>query len=172
LSHFILYPLARCWRRVLLISIAAATLAACGEQTEIAEPAPRPVRTVTLEKSEAGVPVVLTGRIEALDEASLGFRLSGRMIERTVNAGDRVEAGQLLGRLEALNELNALTAAKANVAAAQAEVTQVSNHFERQQTLLAQGWTTRANFDQAKRELRTAEARLDASEAQLKSAHD
>jgi RND family efflux transporter MFP subunit len=157
---------------VLLISIAAATLAACDEQTEIAEPAPRPVRTVTLEKSEAGVPVVLTGRIEALDEASLGFRLSGRMIERTVNAGDRVEAGQLLGRLEALNELNALTAAKANVAAAQAEVTQVSNHFERQQTLLAQGWTTRANFDQAKRELRTAEARLDASEAQLKSAHD
>ena len=32
------------------------------------------------------------------------------MIERTVNAGDRVEAGQLLGRLESLNELNALTA--------------------------------------------------------------
>ena len=94
------------------------------------------------------------------------------MIERTVNAGDRVEAGQLLGRLEALNELNALTAAKANVAAAQAKLTQVRNHFERQETLLAQGWTTRANFDQAERELRTAEAQLDASEAQLKAAHD
>lgn len=148
--HCILYSSVRCWRRVLLISIAAATLGACDEQTEIAEPAPRPVRTVTLEKSEAGVPVVLTGRIEALDEASLGFRLSGRMIERTVNAGDRVEAGQMLGRLEALNELNVLTTAKANVAAAQAKLTQVRNHFERQQTLLAQGWTTRANFDQAK----------------------
>jgi multidrug resistance efflux pump len=46
-----------------------------------------------------------------------------------------------------------LTAAKANVAAAQAKLTQVRNHFERQQTLLAQGWTTRANFDQAEREL-------------------
>ena len=94
------------------------------------------------------------------------------MIERPVNTGDRVEAGQLLGRLEALNELNALTAAKASAAAAQAKVTQVRNHFERQQTLLAQGWTTRANFDQAERELRTAEAQLDATEAQLKAAHD
>jgi membrane fusion protein, multidrug efflux system len=162
----------RPWRRVLVIAIVGAMLAACDQQTDAAEPSPRPVRTVTLEKSEAGIPVVMTGRIEALDEASLGFRLSGRMIERTVSAGDRVEAGQLLARLEALNELNALTAARANVAAAQAEVTQVSNHFERQQTLLGQGWTTRSNFDQAKRELRTAEARLDASEAQLKAAYD
>ena len=84
----------RPWRGVLLSLIVATTLAACNEQTDVAEPAPRPVRTMTLEKSEAGVPVVLTGRIEALDEASLGFRLSGRMIERTVHAGDRVEAGQ------------------------------------------------------------------------------
>jgi len=76
----------RPWLGVLLSLMVATTLAACNEQTDVAEPAPRPVRTVTLEKSEAGVPVVLTGRIEALDEASLGFRLSGRMIERTVNA--------------------------------------------------------------------------------------
>jgi len=172
LTDSILYPSFRSWGGGLLILVVAATLSACNEQTDIAEPAPRPVRTVTLEKSEAGVPVVLTGRIEALDEASLGFRLSGRVIERAVNTGDRVEAGQLLGRLEALNELNALTVAKANVAAAQAKLTQVRNHFERQQTLLAQGWTTRTNFDQAERELRTAEAQLDASEAQLKGAHD
>lgn len=107
MTDSILYPSFRSLRGVLLILVVTAILSACNEQTDTAEPAPRPVRTVTLEKSEAGVPVVLTGRIEALDEASLGFRLSGRMIERTVNTGDRVEAGQLLGRLEALNELNA-----------------------------------------------------------------
>jgi RND family efflux transporter MFP subunit len=127
---------------------------------------------VTLEKGEAGVPVVLTGRIEALDEAALGFRLSGRMIERHVSVSDRVEAGQVLARLEALNEMNALRAAKAQLAAAQAKLVQVGNHFERQEILIAQGWTTRANYDQAKRELRTAEAQVEAAEAQLKAAHD
>ena len=45
--------------------------------------------------------------------------------------------------------MNALRAAKANLAAAEAKLVQVTNHFERQQTLLGQGWTTRANFDQA-----------------------
>jgi RND family efflux transporter MFP subunit len=94
------------------------------------------------------------------------------MIERKVNVGDRVEPGQLLGRLEALNELNALRVAKANFAATEAKKNQVSNHFERQQTLLKQGWTTRANFDQAERDLRTAEANVESSKAQLEAAHD
>ena len=161
----------RVGRAALLFSMLA-TLAACNEQSDTAEPAARPVRTVTLEKSNAGVPVVLTGRIEALDEASLGFRITGRMIERTVNVGEQVKAGQLLGRLEPLNEMNALRAAKANLAAAQAKLTQVSNHFDRQETLLTQGWTTRANFDQAKRELQTAQAQVEAAEAQLEAARD
>lgn len=161
----------RVGRAALLVSMLA-TLAACNEQSDTAEPAARPVRTVTLEKSNAGVPVVFTGRIEALDEASLGFRITGRMIERTVNVGDQVKAGQLLGRLEPLNEMNALRAAKANLAAAQAKLTQVSNHFDRQETLLTQGWTTRANFDQAKRELQTAQAQVEAAQAQLEAARD
>jgi RND family efflux transporter MFP subunit len=160
------------WQAVLLALMLATLVTGCNDKQEAGEPVPRPIRTVTVEKSAAGTPVVLNGHIEALDEAALGFRISGRMIERNVRVGDRVEPGQVLARLEALNEMNALRAAKAEFAAAQAKLTQVSNHFERQQTLLAQGWTTRANFDQAERELRTAEAQVDAAEAHLKSAHD
>jgi membrane fusion protein, multidrug efflux system len=164
--------LARRLSSVLLTGLLATTLASCKEEAVVAEPQPRPVRTATVEKSEAGVPVVVTGRIEALDEAALGFRISGRMIERTVGVGDRVEPGQTLGRLEALNELNALRVAKANFGAAEAKKNQVSNHFERQETLLRQGWTTRANFDQAERDLRTAEANVESAKAQLDAAHD
>src|SRR6476646_1818402 len=159
--------LARRLSSVLLAGLLATTLASCKEEAVVAEPQPRPVRTATVEKSEAGVPVVVTGRIEALDEAALGFRISGRMIERTVSVGDRVEPGQTLGRLEALNELNALRVAKANFSAAEAKKSQVSNHFERQETLLRQGWTTRANFDQAERDLRTAKAKVEAAHDQV-----
>jgi len=148
------------------------TLGACDNPKGAAEPPARPVRTLTLEKSDKGVPVVLTGRIEALNEASLGFRLSGQMIERPVSTGDQVKPGQLLARLDSENELNALRSAKANLAAALAKLTQVRNHFERQETLLAQGWTTRANFDQAERELKTAEAQIESAEAQVATALD
>lgn len=132
----------------------------------------RPVRTVTIAKSEAGAPIILTGRIQAQDQAALGFRIAGRMIERPVNVGDRVEAGQLIGRLEPQNEENALRSAQANLVAAQAALTQTRNQFERQDTLFRQGWTTAVLFDEAKRAATTAQSQVDAAEAQLKSAHD
>jgi len=156
----------------LVASALAAVLAACNQNTEAAAPEPRPVRTVTVEKREAGTPVTLTGRIEAEDEVDLGFRISGRLLENNGRLGDRVEAGQLVARLEPQNEMNQLRSAQANLAAAQAALTQAQNHFERQDTLLEQGWTTRANHDQAMKALQTAQAQVDSAEAQLKAAKD
>jgi RND family efflux transporter MFP subunit len=86
--------------------------------------------------------------------------------------GDRVTAGQLLARLESQNELNTLRQAQAALAAAQGQLTQARNHFDRQETLLAQGWTTRANFDAATQAQQTAQSQVEAAEAQLSAAHD
>src|SRR5262245_16967799 len=147
-------------------------LAACQRETDVAAPGARPVRTVTVEKREAGVPITLTGRIEAEDEVALAFRIAGRVLENDSKLGDRVEPGQVLARLESQNERNALRAAQANLAAAQGQLTQARNHFERQDTLLKQGWTTRANHDQAAQALQTAQSQVEAAEAQLKAAHD
>jgi membrane fusion protein, multidrug efflux system len=152
--------------------LATLTLSACGPAEEARAPEVRPVRTVTVSKREAGSTVTLTGRIEAQDEAALGFRIAGRMMERAVNVGDRVQPGQIIARLEPQNEMNALRSAQANLAATQAKLTQTRNHFERQETLLAQGWTTRALFDEAQKARDTAQAQVDSAEAQLKAAHD
>jgi membrane fusion protein, multidrug efflux system len=164
------------WRpiRTALIAITLpAALASCGAEPEAAaSPEGRPVRTVVAEKREAGTPIVLTGRIEAEDEVTLAFRISGRLLENSLRLGDRLEAGQVVARLEAQNELNALRTAQANLAAAQGQLTQARNHFERQDTLLRDGWTTRANHDQATQALQTARSQVEAAEAELKVAHD
>ena len=153
-------------------AVPALLLAGCGAEPEAATPEPRPVRTVTVEKREAGTPITLTGRIEADDEAVLGFRISGRVLENSVSRGQRVVAGQVLVRLESQNEMNALRVAQAGLATAQAQLTQARNHYERQETLLGQGWTTRAIYDQAEKARRTAEQAVEAAEAELKAAHD
>src|SRR5262245_24964479 len=88
--------------------LATLTLSACGPAEEARAPDVRPVRTVTVSKREAGSTVTLTGRIEAQDEAALGFRIAGRVMERPVNVGDRVQPGQIIARLEPQNEMNAL----------------------------------------------------------------
>jgi RND family efflux transporter MFP subunit len=157
---------------VLPLAALSMLLAACEPSSDATAPTARPVRTLTVEKRDAGVPVMLTGRIAAEDEVALGFRISGRLIENDLKLGNRVQAGQVVARLESQNELNALRAAQAGLAAAQGQLTQARNHFERQDTLLGQGWTTRANHDQAKQAQQTAQSQVDAAEAQLKAAHD
>jgi RND family efflux transporter MFP subunit len=94
------------------------------------------------------------------------------MVERKVGVGDRVDGGQLIARLDPQNETNALRSQQANLAAANAKLTEARNRFERQQTLLKQGWTTRAIHDQAEREFKTTEAQVDSAEAQLQKARD
>jgi RND family efflux transporter MFP subunit len=156
-----------------LVAIAPAlSLAACQREEDTAAPAARPVRTITVEKREAGEALTFTGRIEAEDEVSLAFRISGRLLENSGKLGDRVQAGQIMARLEPQNELNTLRQAQAGLAAAQGQLTQARNHYERQETLLAQGWTTRANFEVATQAQQTAQSQVDAAEAQLRTAHD
>ena len=163
---------ARAQTSAALALLAPILLAACRPEAEPMMLGARLVRTVVAERQEADVPVTLTGRIEAEDEVSLAFRISGRILECDVKLGDRVEAGQVVARLESQNELNGFRTAKANLAAAQGQLTQARNNFERQDTLLKQGWTTRANHDQATQALQTARAQVDAAQAQLKTAHD
>src|SRR3974390_1007846 len=74
----------------------SALLVGCRPDSEAATPQVRPVRTVTVEKHEAGSPVTLTGRIEAKDEVALGFRISGRLLENRVNLGDRITPGEVI----------------------------------------------------------------------------
>ncbi len=159
-----------------LASVALASLlvlAACEKEPAIVTaPTPRPVRTTTIVKRETTTPLTFTGRIEAEDEVNLAFRISGRLLKNDIKLGDRVKAGQVLAQLESQNELNTLRQAQAALAAAQGQLTQARNHFDRQETLFGQGWTTRANLDVATQAQQTAQAQLDAAEAQLSSAHD
>jgi RND family efflux transporter MFP subunit len=161
-------------RRMPMMAVVALALplAACQREAETTAPTARPVRTTTVEKREAGQPLTFTGRIAAEDEVNLAFRISGRVVENSAKLGDRVQSGQSIARLEPQNELNALRQAQAGLAAAQGQLTQARNHFERQQTLLAQGWTTRANYDVATQARQTAQSQVDAAEAQLHTAHD
>jgi membrane fusion protein, multidrug efflux system len=156
----------------LVLTCFAFVLASCKPDTKAEAPETRPVRTVTATRGEAGETVVLTGHIQADDEPAFAFRLGGRVIERPVNVGVRVEAGQVLAKLDPENELSALRSAEAALVAAQGQLTYAHGDFERQRQLLANGHTPRARFDQAQKALQTAHSQVDHTEAQLQIARD
>lgn len=159
----------RCWP---LVAILVLGLAACDSEPEAVEPVLRPVRTETVEQREASGAVVLTGTIEATDAAALAFRIGGRMVDRLVERGDTVGPGQVVARLDARNEENALRAAEANLVAAEGQLTQARNHFQRQQHLMDRGFAARAVYDDARQGYQTARSQVEAAEAQRRFALD
>ena len=147
-------------------------LASCKPDTKAQAPDVRPVRTVTVVKSATGEPVVLTGHIQAEDEAALAFRIGGQMTARPVSVGDRVAPGQVIAKLDPESELNSRRSAEAALTAAQGQLNYARNHFDRQRQLLKNGHTTRARFDQAQKALQNAQSGNDNATAQLQIARD
>jgi membrane fusion protein, multidrug efflux system len=158
--------------RALAVATAAILLVGCQPETKVEAPEVRPVRTVTVMKRDVGETVTYTGRIEAEIETRLSFRIGGRMVERAVSTGDRVEPGQIVAKLEPQNELNALRSAQAAVTAAQAQFTEAQNNYERQKFLLARDVASRVQYERAEQTRDTAQAQLDSAQAQLKIAQD
>ena len=65
-----------------------------------------------------------TGIIGARVQSNLGFRVAGKIVERLVNIGQQVKAGQPLMRIDETDLRLALTAKRNAVAAARASVVQ------------------------------------------------
>jgi RND family efflux transporter MFP subunit len=138
------------------------------------EPAPvvRAVRSIVVEKREIGDPILLTGHLRARDEVSLAFRLSGKLIERTLDVGDKIKAGQTVARLDDQIERNGRNAAQANLVAMQAVVEQSEASEKRMRDLLPKNAVSHDAYEVVLRQLKTARAQVDAAQANLKSADD
>ena len=157
--------------QIITALLVAATLTGCDRKPPPAAQV-RPVRTITVERGADGDTVSLTGQVRAKDQVSLAFRLDGRMINRPAHVGDVLKAGEIVAELEPQDQQNALRTAQANLASAEAALTQARLTFGRQQQLLAGGWTPRAKFDAAQQALLIAEAQVDGAHAQVGIAQD
>lgn len=155
-----------------LAVLPVAVLCGCGEAPPASERAPAMVRTEVAAPTSVTSSVTLTGEVRARVETDLGFRFSGQIATRNVDVGDHVEAGQVLAALDSTQQKADLAAAGANVQSAQAQLTQAAAVLERQQALLAKGFTTKSTFDDASVRRQSAQATLDSAKADLGAAQD
>jgi RND family efflux transporter MFP subunit len=113
-----------------------------------------------------------TGTIGARVESNLGFRVAGKIVERLVNVGEQVKAGQQLMRIDETDLRLALTAKRNAAAAARATVVQTDADERRYANLVNDGWTSRQRYEQAKAASDTANAQLAAAEAEARVAEN
>ena len=134
-------------RRTALAAVAlATTLAACAKH----EPPPAPVRPVALVQVAAGAgaeTAVFAGEVKPRYESDLAFRIGGKLVARSVDAGARVEKGQVLARLDPADVGLQADAATAQVAAAKTEYEFAKGEYERYRGLLEQKFVSASLVD-------------------------
>jgi RND family efflux transporter MFP subunit len=146
-------------------------LAACTEaRTETAAETVRPVKVVEIGKADTARHIDYSGAVKARTEADLGFRVAGRIIERTVDIGDRVEPGQVLARLDATDYALAVTSAEASLVAAEKQVETAALTRHRAEQLLEKKVGPQSALDNATLGYQQAVATRDAAAASLQQA--
>ncbi|OAF19167.1 efflux RND transporter periplasmic adaptor subunit [Bradyrhizobium neotropicale] len=114
----------------------------------------------------------LTGTIQARVLSNVAFQTSGRVTRRNVEVGQHVNAGDILALLDPTELQADLVSAEAALNSANAQLTEAQKNFDRQQSLLSSGSTTRERFDQAVAALRTGEAQVNSAQAALNTARE
>lgn len=149
-----------------VIAAAVLALAACSRP----EPAPEPVRAVrVLEVStgDAGGRIDYAAEIRARTETRLSFRVPGKLVQRNVEPGDRVRAGQVLARLDPQDLRLGQDSARAALSAAQASLEQAQADFRRYSELRDQGFISSAELERRETALKSAQAQHRQAQAQV-----
>ena len=108
------------------------------------------------------------GEVRARFDPQLAFRMGGNVTRRLVDEGERVKANQPLAELDPQDVRLQLAATRAQVAAAQANLSLVRAERDRYKTLLDRQMVSRSQFDNAENLYRAGEAKLQ----QLKAEQD
>ncbi|SDA63143.1 RND family efflux transporter, MFP subunit [Pseudomonas sp. NFACC15-1] len=142
-------------------------LTACGDSSTATDPrtlAPL-VRVAQVQGSSVGARS-FTGVVAARVQSDLGFRVSGKVLERLVDAGQSVKKGQPLMRLDPIDLGLQARAQQEAVTAARARAKQTADDEARYRELVAAGAISASGYDQIKAAADTAKAQLSAAEAQ------
>ena len=141
---------------------ASVLLAACSRQ----EAAPEPVRAVKVvsvgapsEPGQSGQSLY-AGEVRARVESRLGFRVAGKLMQRAVDAGQRVAAGQLLAAMDPQDYQLSAQAAQAQLLAAQSQRDVALADYKRYESLRAQGFISGAELERREANLKAADASL------------
>ena len=151
----------------LALTIAVAFLLASCSKPAVQEEPIRAVKVQTVGMQAAQATLEYAGEVRARTESRLGFRVGGKLIERSVEVGQRVKAGQLLAQLDPQDLKLAADAARAQTAAARTNRDLAAADFKRYQSLKEQDFISGAELERRESVFKAAQAQLDQAQAQL-----
>src|SRR5499427_10567205 len=144
----------------ILIVLPVLALAACDPMTAQPTVPTRPVLVTNAHYEPQVSDRSFVGTVRPRIESDLGFRVAGKVAKRLVEVGTRVETGQPLALLDEVDLSLQAEQAEAELSAATGVQAQAIAAESRTRELRQKGWSTDAQFDQAKASADEARARL------------
>jgi RND family efflux transporter MFP subunit len=151
--------------KYLALALLSMLLTGCAREAPPPEPL-RAVRTVTVSTTEAGGSPEFAAEVRARTETRLSFRVGGKLVQRPVEPGQQVKAGQLLASLDPQDLRLGQDAARAALASAQSSHALAAADFRRFKELFDQGFIGAAEFERREAAMKSAQAQLDQARAQ------
>jgi len=140
-------------------------LAACGGKAPADPRTEAPLVRAAIVQGAVPATRSFTGIVAARVQSDLGFRVSGKVLQRLVDAGQTVKRGQPLMRIDPVDLKLAAQARQEAVAAARARADQTAADEARYRDLRGTGAISASTYDQVKAAADAARAQLTAAEA-------
>ncbi|WP_349975449.1 efflux RND transporter periplasmic adaptor subunit [Pseudomonas sp. WHRI 8519] len=142
-------------------------LAGCGDSSPGKDPRDKPpvVKAASVQGASE-LARSFSGVVVARTQSDLGFRVSGKILQRLVDTGQTVKRGQPLMRLDPVDLNLQARAQQEAVTAARARAKQTGDDEARYRRLVAEGAVSASSYDQIKAAADAAKAQLSAAQAQ------
>jgi HlyD family secretion protein len=131
-------------------------------------------RTAKVERGDIRVAISATGALGAISTVEVGSQISGQVTEVLVDYNDRVQAGQVIARIDPstyeaqiTQGSAAIASAGANLATAEATLRNAETDFTRKAELAQQQLIARGDLDLARAARDQARAQVNAARAQI-----
>ena len=155
--------------RLLALSVAAATLGACGGKQPTAGTAAvsPPLAGSVVRSLPSPREQVWDGVVEAVHQVTITAQTNARVLELPYDVNDVVVKGAVLVRFSDVEQKSARNAAQAQIASAQATYKDAQASYERIAAVYAKGYVSTAQMDQQRAARDAAKAALASARAQL-----
>ena len=153
---------------LIMVALTNAVLMGC-DGNSVPQAPVRPVLSIVV-ASQANVAEDFAGTVEPRYRTSLAFRVLGRVIARDVNAADHVTKGARIAALDPVALDLAVTAARADLDNAKAQLANTVAIEKRRRTLLEQNNTSPDQFEAAQQAREAADAAVARAQSNLDKA--
>lgn len=135
---------------------------------------PKPTEYTELAPKMADVlkTTVITGKIEPRNEVNVKPQISGIITEICKQAGDYVQAGEVIAKVKVIPDMSQLSSAQARVRLAGINLKQAQVDYTREELLYKKQLVSADEFDKVKQSLKQAKEEMTAAEDALEVVRD